>query len=218
MTIETLDTEGDDDYDVDGAESVPDCAADPRAEIEAFTGTTLEHLMRVGYSVSARKLQKREDREDTVQEAFVRLISVARRQPALPQHPGAERAAAYFARIVLSVIIDNWKQEVAAKRGGGAAVLALDNEIHVEDPRPMPPHHAQMRELRTRILTAVETLPPGHRAVAELALDIDSGDFSRLSHSEISERLGLPIKTVKSRIHEIKKKLAICLADWKEEQ
>ncbi|GAA2130954.1 hypothetical protein GCM10009825_12280 [Arthrobacter humicola] len=213
MTTHTLAAEGDDDYDLDDIDIISPYESDPRAAIEVFTGTTLEHLMRVGYAVSARKLRKREDREDAVQEAFARLAAVARRRAPARDNPGA-----YFARIVLSVIIDNWKQELAAKRGGGAVVLGLDDEIQVEDPSPTPPDLAQIEELRRRILAAIEALPPAHRAVAELALDIDSGDFSRVSHAEIAERLGLTTKTVKSRVHETKKKLAICLADWKEER
>ena len=213
MTTKTFDAEGDDDYDIDEIDVVPAYEPDPRAAIEAFTGTTLEHLMRVGYAVSSRKLRKREDREDAVQEAFARLIVVARRQAPTRENPGA-----YFARIVLSVIIDNCRQELAAKRGGGAVVLGLEDKIQVEDPNPTPPDLAQVAELRRRTLAAIETLSPVNREVLDLAFDIDSGSFERMSHAEIADQLGLTAKTVKSRIHETKKKLAICLADWKEEQ
>lgn len=213
MTIKTLDAEGDDDYDIDEIDVVPTYESDPRATIENFTGTPVEYLMRVGYSVAKRYLLSKEDSEDVVQEAFERVILAARSRKSVPKN-----GRAYFARIVLNLIIDMWKKQLAAKRGGGAVVLGLDEKIQVEDLAPTPSDSAENIELRRCVLAAIDTLSPANREVLELALDIDSGNFDRMSHAEIAERLGLPTKTVKSRMHETKKKLAICLADWKEER
>lgn len=214
MTMKSLNAEGDDDYDLDDTDVVvPASDSDPRTTIEAFTGTTVEHLMRAGYSIARRQLRSREDSEDIVQEAFERVILAARSRKSVPRN-----GRAYFAQTVRNLIIDMWKMQLAAKRGGGATMLSLNEKIQTEDPGPTSSQIFENLELRHRILAAIETLSPANREVLDLIFDIDSGSFERMSQSEVAERLGLSTKTVKSRVHETKKKLAICLADWKEEQ
>ncbi len=46
-----------------------------------------------------------------------------------------------------------------------------------------------------RVRTALQSLSPEHREAVELAY------FAQLSHREIVERIGVPLGTVKSRMH-----------------
>jgi RNA polymerase sigma factor (sigma-70 family) len=218
MTLGVLDAD-DDDFDgedeyVDDLSAVPEWGvSDPQSAIEEFTGATVAHLMRVGYVVAARNLKNKEDREDIVQQAFERVVIAARRRDTPPSH-----ANAYFGKIVLSLIVDKWRRERAVKRGSGAIITSIDDSIHVKDPHPTPEQSAGNLELRNQIVASLKRLSPEHQEILGLALDLDSGDFSRMSHAEIARRLGLEPKTVKSRLHEAKKKLAICLAEWRKEE
>jgi RNA polymerase sigma-70 factor (ECF subfamily) len=58
---------------------------------------------------------------------------------------------------------------------------------------PGPPEHAEHSWLAWRVHRAMETLPQSEREVLELAY------WSGLSQSEISDRLGVPLGTVKTR-------------------
>ena len=53
-----------------------------------------------------------------------------------------------------------------------------------------------MAEQRSRVLRALESLTAEQREVVELAF------FDTFSHSEIAEKLGRPLGTVKSRIRQ----------------
>jgi RNA polymerase sigma-70 factor (ECF subfamily) len=56
------------------------------------------------------------------------------------------------------------------------------------------------------VRTALDDLPPDERAVVRLA------HVAGLSHVEVAERLGVPLGTVKSRMHRAHRRLAVALA------
>ena len=65
-----------------------------------------------------------------------------------------------------------------------------------------------MGQQRRRVLAALNTLKPEQRRALELAY------FSGLSHSELADRLGLPLGTVKTRIRLGMMKLRELLVDY----
>lgn len=70
----------------------------------------------------------------------------------------------------------------------------------------VPPASLERTWETYQVRLAVEDLPPDEREIIRL------GHLNGLSHSEISERLGVPIGTVKSRSHRATRRLAVSLA------
>lgn len=77
----------------------------------------------------------------------------------------------------------------AADDSGGTFVDLL------KDPLPMPDDRAQVRETADLVRAVVEALPDHLREVLLLAY------FEQFAYKEIAEMLGIPLGTVKSRLH-----------------
>jgi RNA polymerase sigma factor (sigma-70 family) len=60
---------------------------------------------------------------------------------------------------------------------------------------PMPETEAERRELRAKLLEAIDSLTPVHRQVVVLKYFLD------FDNQAIAETLNLPLGTVKSRLH-----------------
>jgi RNA polymerase sigma-70 factor (ECF subfamily) len=74
------------------------------------------------------------------------------------------------------------------------------------DPDPDPADQAVTADLGARVRVALAQLNPEQRSALELAY------FGGLSHSEIAERLGRPLGTVKTQIRTGMQRLAVTLA------
>jgi RNA polymerase sigma-70 factor (ECF subfamily) len=64
----------------------------------------------------------------------------------------------------------------------------------VSDPEPSAEAHMSTAQIQVRIREAMATLPPEQVEVLTLSF------FEDISHSEIADRLGIPLGTVKSRL------------------
>ncbi len=78
---------------------------------------------------------------------------------------------------------ERWKRE-----------QAIDDQAEAADPGPAPDEASVQSEQRRMVQAALAELVPEQRRLIELAF------FSGLSHSELAERTGLPLGTVKTRI------------------
>jgi RNA polymerase sigma-70 factor (ECF subfamily) len=81
----------------------------------------------------------------------------------------------------------------------------VELDVELRSPVAHPDREAQIKEVRQRVLDAVATLSPKHRAVIVLK------DLEGLQYSEIAERLECSIGTVMSRLHYARRKLQILL-------
>ena len=81
----------------------------------------------------------------------------------------------------------------------------MDLELHEADDDV--DHEAWMRVRRDRVREAIEELTPVQREALELAF------FSGLTHVEVSERLGIPLGTAKTRIRSALLRLRDILGD-----
>lgn len=125
--------------------------------------------------------------EDAVQDAFLRAWRNAGRYDA---RRGSARA--WLLRIVRNAAIDQLRSEQAKLRAESGS--AAETPVVVASARADEVAASAQRGLRVR--DALVGLPEEQRRMIEIAY------FEGLSHSEIAAREGIPIGTVKSRIHE----------------
>jgi len=145
---------------------------------------------RLVFSLVLRILRSPSDAEEVLQEVFVRVWTKA---DTYNERLGC--AAAWLTRIARNLAIDRLR----AKRARGEAVPAAgDPPAQAEAPeavtRETPEGLAQEAATASSIRGALATLPEGQRELIELAF------FDGYTHQELSERLGLPLGTVKTRI------------------
>jgi RNA polymerase sigma-70 factor, ECF subfamily len=157
------------------------CAAgDERALAELY-----DRLGRAAYALAVRIVRDASQAEDVVQEAFLDLWRSAGRFD-----PERSRPASYLLTFVHRRAVDLVRREQARpQRAAGVEDIA-------ERPgRDDVPAGLVASEQGASVRRAMDDLPPPQREVLELAY------FGGLSQSEIAERLGEPLGTVKSRTH-----------------
>jgi RNA polymerase sigma-70 factor, ECF subfamily len=133
------------------------------------------------YSLVRRILSRAEDAEDVLQESWLQAWRGAR-----TYDPKRGTVCGWLVSIVRSRAIDRLRSEGSRSRAVDAA------GVDAPDPPESPAESAVDQERREHVDHAMSQLDPRHREVLELAY------FAGLSQSEISERLGAPLGTVKS--------------------
>lgn len=129
--------------------------------------------------VAGRVLGGREEAEDAVQEAFLKVWR-------MPDRFDAERGVfkSWLARVVVNLCLDRRR---ALKPVDSIEVLA-----EAADEGPTPEEHALRLDRSVRLTQAMNTLPPRQRAA--LALFYGEG----LSMSEVAEMMEINVKAVES--------------------
>ena len=133
------------------------------------------------YSLVRRILSRAEDAEDAIQEIWLQAWRGAR-----TYDPKRGTVCGWLVSIARSRAIDRLRSEGSRKRAVDAA------GVDAPDPPESPAESAVDQERRQHVDHAMSQLDPQRREVLELAY------FAGLSQSEISERLGAPLGTVKS--------------------
>jgi RNA polymerase sigma-70 factor (ECF subfamily) len=134
-------------------------------------------------SLALRVLGTRSEAEEVVQETFVQVWRQAASYDA-----SRGGAMAWIATIARSRALDRLRTRLAGDR-------AVARSEEPDAPAaPSPVELAAQRELRSQVMAALATLPQEQRSAIELAY------YEGLSHSEIAERLGDPLGTVKTRV------------------
>lgn len=163
---------------------------------DARDGAAFEELYRryarAVHRVVRRVLSDHGASEDAVQEAFA---SVWRSASGYRASRG--RVVAWMFTIARNAAVD------AARVRRPVAVGDPQETI---DPAPSPHTDAEQAEQAFRVHVAVDALSPRENEVISLAY------FSELSQSEIAERLGVPLGTVKTRTRSGLQRLAGVLA------
>jgi RNA polymerase sigma-70 factor (ECF subfamily) len=133
------------------------------------------------YPVALRILRSPTEAEDVLQEAW---LQVWRR--VVTYDPRRGTVAAWLLTVARSRALDRYRSLSSRKRA--------ENEENVEPQQAVPDPSAMSvhSELNERVQAALGALQPRQREVLEIAY------FEGLSQSEIAERLGSPLGTVKS--------------------
>jgi RNA polymerase sigma factor (sigma-70 family) len=148
---------------------------------EEALGALYDRFGRVAYGVALRILRDRALAEDAVQEAFLALWRSAdsyRKERAKP--------ATWILTLVHRRAVDLVRRE-DRRRGE-----PLDEAP--ESAAGSVPEEANLRERRTAVQAALRQLPTDQRQALELAY------YGGYTQSELAERLGVPLGTVKSRM------------------
>jgi RNA polymerase sigma-70 factor (ECF subfamily) len=154
-----------------------------------FAGTLL--------ALCTRILGQSGDAEEVVQETFVQVWRQAARYD-----PARSSVNGWLVLIARSRAIDRLRTRRVAER----SALAADLEEPPPDTSPDGDRHVFLAERRAKIRRALAALPDEQRAVIELAF------FRGLTQSEIAQRTGTPLGTVKTRTLLAMKKLRAALA------
>ncbi len=125
--------------------------------------------------------------EDFTQELFMKLLRGARRYR--PQG----RLTTFIYRVATNLWIDHYRSMRPQPR-----LYSLDQAVHTSEADTAvegPEEVAIQRERKQILRRALESLTEPHRLVFELAV------YQELPYAQVGQVLGIPVGTVKSRMH-----------------
>jgi RNA polymerase sigma-70 factor (ECF subfamily) len=143
------------------------------------------------YNICLRMVKIPAEAEDLAQEAFLRAYTN------IEKYEDDKKFSTWLYRIATNLSIDYLRK----KRPGvyldaeipGADGVNMHAQLASED--PLPDERVVHKETRDVVLQEIDRLPPKYRAAIILKYLED------LSLKEISDILGIPVATVKTRIH-----------------
>lgn len=152
----------------------------------------------------------RDRAEDLTQELFIKLMMGSKR------YRPEGRMSTFVYRVATNLWIDHYRAQRPRPR-----FFSFDQVVHPDDdqaPRqyanddPSPHEQMQDGEERAAMRRSLERLTEPHRIVFELAV------YQERPYGEISELLGIPVGTVKSRMHNAVNALKEMLASHRVDQ
>lgn len=135
------------------------------------------------FTVAYRLTGNRDDAQDLVQEVLLRV-----RRGLASYRPGSMEG--WLSRITTNVFLDDVR-----RRQRRPADALPDDPDRVLPPAPAPDEALAAAALPDHVQAALLRLPDEYRAAVVLC------DVAGLSYAEIGEALGVPVGTVRSRIH-----------------
>jgi RNA polymerase sigma-70 factor (ECF subfamily) len=130
--------------------------------------------------------------DDLVQEVFLRVWR------SRESYEPTAKVSTYLFRIASNLWINHAEKKKESALGEGDRTAG-----------ETPPDPLELGEARQAVKRAVEALPEGERLCLVLS------EYNGLKYAEISEVLGIPVGTVKSRIFSAVQRLKVALKDHK---
>ncbi len=161
----------------------------------AFSALAERHAQRF-YLGAYQLLQNREDAEDVVQEAFLKLW----RQPGLWDPSRGTKFTTWFYRIVLNAALD-------LKRRRRVKIEPLDAAGEMPADSPVPDDVIDDKNRKLRVQNAIKTLPEHQRLALTLCF------YQEFSNQEAADIMGMNIKALQSLIMRAKASLKNMLND-----
>jgi RNA polymerase sigma-70 factor (ECF subfamily) len=175
---------------------------------EHALGALHDRHARLALGIARRLLPDDETAREVVQDAFLDLWRTA------PAWDGDRSSVTtWLVRLVRLRAVDRLRREHAARRTSAAGEhdAPIEHAAELAAPDDVP-RTVELADRGERVRAALEALPEPQRDVVRLA-------FERgLTHTEIAERLDLPLGTVKTRCMRALDKLATLLADEREDE
>ena len=153
-----------------------------RAREEAALGELYDHYGKTAYSVILRVVRRPETAEDLVQETFLRVWTRIGTY-------NVQRGTLYtwILTIARHLAIDYTRTALGQGREQAADLDVIERVLFAD------PESAVRQSVNSRlVVAALEKLDPRYRQLVELAY------FDGMSHSELAEKLQLPLGTVKT--------------------
>jgi RNA polymerase sigma-70 factor, ECF subfamily len=155
---------------------------------DAAWETVVNSFGRRIYNLSYRYMNRRDVAEDLTQEILIRVY-----QNLKSYRSEAGSFQNWILRLARNLIIDHYRQTRRHPQAGGSEELEALNIK--DDSTPNPQRAAEQAEASRFLQKGVEALSP------ELKEAIILRDIEGMAYQEISELLGVPEGTVKSRIN-----------------
>jgi RNA polymerase sigma-70 factor (ECF subfamily) len=150
------------------------------------------------YAMVVQLVRDPDDADDVVEDAFYQAWRQASRY-----EPSRGAVSTWIITIARSRALDRLRSRRRLREEPLTPTAAEDAPTEKQDPAA----NAEDTERRERVADALRTLPPEQREVLELAY------FGGLSQTEIAERTGQPLGTVKTRTRlagqKLREKLAV---------
>jgi RNA polymerase sigma-70 factor (ECF subfamily) len=157
-------------------------AAYLRGRTEAF-GTLVERHERRVYNLALRMVGREEDARDAVQDAFLTAMRK------LSTFRGEARFTTWMHRVTVNACYD------LLRKRRRAPLLVTSREDAPPEREPVAPDLSDSVDLSLDVRRALLEVPPDYRAAMILH------DVQDLPYEEVAAILGIPIGTVRSRIH-----------------
>ena len=143
------------------------------------------------FSICYRMVRNQTDAEDLAQEAFVRTFSVLDRYD--PSYP----FSSWLYRITSNLCIDFLRRAKDGTVSFDQPIEGAEGDMQRQFPANvvMPDRKVESDEMMAALEEAIKVLPDHYRIIVILRHQ------EQLSYEEISENLGIPLGTVKARIH-----------------
>jgi len=165
-----------------------------RGDTESFERIVIAYQQRI-FNLAFRLLGDREEAEDLTQEVFLNVY----------KHLPSFRGDAQFSTWIYQVTINHCRNRFKyLKRRFHQTTESLDDpmqggegelERELPDEADAPEDALHRRQVQRLVHMAVQRLRPDYREIIVLR------DIQELSYQEISDVLGLPEGTIKSRLH-----------------
>jgi RNA polymerase sigma-70 factor (ECF subfamily) len=164
-------------------------------------GELVRRHMRRAYFASLGLVGSHDDALDLSQEAFTRALNASSKLD--PERPFYPWLYGILRRLCLNHLRDGRSRQAKLAEAGAW----LQDEARERASGADPSRAAERDELRRRLATAIESLPPIQREVLVLR------EFEGLRYREIAELLEIPEGTVMSRLYAARNGLAAALGD-----
>lgn len=163
-----------------------------RGDARAFEILMETHESRM-YAVALRMCQNREDAQDCLQDAMIRIYK------ALPTFKGESSFSTWAYRITMNTCLDDLRKK--KNRAASSLDALLDLGWSPADEENTPERKYSRMEMSREINRAIQSLPEDMRAAIVLR------DIHGFSYEEIASMLSINIGTIKSRISRGREKL-----------
>ena len=161
-----------------------------KGDEKAFEELLRRHRNSV-FSICLRMVRNRSAAEDIAQEVFIKVFS------ALHRYDPSYAFSSWLNRITSNLCIDYLRREKDRARSLDQPIGGDDDDLVIQIPASTagPDREVESKEMMAVLEEALGALPEHYRIIVILRHQ------EQLSYEEISETLGIPLGTVKARIH-----------------